>query len=94
MILLLRRRLLCVLLAVPLLAAPSLGALTLREAPREVRSAPPVIEVLVSQVWSHLLEVWEKAGSSTDPFGLSSPNAAPSPPGTISVQGAPPASGK
>jgi hypothetical protein len=67
------RRLTLVLLVVPLLAAHPLGAATPRQDhPREVRSAPSDIGALVSKVWGNILEWREKAGSSTDPFGVPS----------------------
>jgi hypothetical protein len=63
-----------------LLSAPPLLA-TPREVPRSPELARPGLEGLLVLAWDRLGRIWEKEGSSTDPFGLPKTSAPPSPAG-------------
>jgi hypothetical protein len=64
-----------ILLGTVLLTAFPLTALTGDRQPREVRSQLGIIGV-PSEAWALLIRIWERGGSSTDPFGTPRPNTA------------------
>jgi hypothetical protein len=74
--------------AVPLTAAAG------RHPSREMRQWQLGITELLSKAWDLVSPVWEKEGSSTDPFGNPKPNTAQPPSGSPSVASDAPPSGK
>ena len=85
-----RLRRIAPLLLVFLLTAFPLAATTHDRQPREVRQSRLGIAGLLFEAWALVSRIWEKEGSSTDPFGNPKPNTAQPP----SDNSGSPASGK
>jgi len=65
----------------PLLIAILLAVPPLFAAPHEMRRSPVLsrrgLEGLVLEAWARMSRVWEKEGSSSDPFGIPKTSAPP-----------------
>lgn len=69
-----------------LLTAPLAAARAEERRPQEVRQPRPGITGLLSEVWALLGRIWEKEGSSTDPFGNPKPSSVQPPSESDSAQ--------
>jgi hypothetical protein len=77
-----------------LFLAPPLAAVTKEHRSRETRQLRRGIAGLLSEAWAWVGRIWDKEGSSTDPFGNPKPGTAQPFSESGRVQGDSPASGK